>query len=235
MLFISPCFLYIGLDNETLEKISFLEILGIKSQGLWRAIFLPLFLTMTLFLGPISMEIWSGVSKIFKGNKEGKCCFPDVTNLIWIRNHVVAPISEEFTYRSCMLPILMQHFSASTAIFSCPLFFGVAHFHHFWERRNHMGMSFKSALIISCFQFTYTTLFGMYSAFIFYRTGHFVSVVAVHAFCNHMGFPEIREIGTYKPGKMMIIISLFFIGFGMWCYLLRPLTEPSLFQNELYL
>lgn len=46
-------------------------------------------------------------------------------NLIWLRNHVVAPLSEEFTFRSCMLPLLLQSFNPITAIFLCPLFFGV--------------------------------------------------------------------------------------------------------------
>ncbi|KAG5872674.1 hypothetical protein JTB14_012950 [Gonioctena quinquepunctata] len=232
MLFISPCFLYVGLDNETLEKVTFLETLGLRIEGLVQAIFLPLILTMVLFLGPISMEICSALNP---GSKEKKFWFSNVTNLIWLRNHVVAPISEEFTYRSCMLPMLLQCFSPTLAILSCPLFFGVAHFHHLWERINHMGMSLDLALKISCFQFTYTTLFGIYSAYIFHRTGHFISPVIIHAFCNHMGFPEVLEIATYQPKKKIIIISLFFVGFGVWCLMLRPLTDPSLYQHKLYL
>lgn len=46
-------------------------------------------------------------------------------NLLWLRNHVVAPLSEEFTFRACMLPLLLQTFSPMTAIFITPLFFGV--------------------------------------------------------------------------------------------------------------
>lgn len=51
--------------------------------------------------------------------------YSNFTNLIWIRNHIMAPLSEEFTYRSCMLPLLLQSFSPTTAIFINPLFFGV--------------------------------------------------------------------------------------------------------------
>ena len=49
----------------------------------------------------------------------------NVTNLIWLRNHLVAPLSEEFTFRACMLPLLLQCFRPMTAVFVCPLFFGV--------------------------------------------------------------------------------------------------------------
>jgi len=49
----------------------------------------------------------------------------NLTNLIWLRNHVVAPLSEEFTFRACMLPLLLQCFRPMTAVFVCPLFFGV--------------------------------------------------------------------------------------------------------------
>ena len=29
----------------------------------------------------------------------------------WWRNHVVAPFSEEFTFRACMLPMLLRHYT----------------------------------------------------------------------------------------------------------------------------
>lgn len=73
----------------------------------------------------------------------------NVHTLIWWRNHIVAPLSEEWTFRACMLPLLLQCFTQTTAIFICPLFFGVAHFHHVVERIK-MGMEIKLALFISC-------------------------------------------------------------------------------------
>ncbi|KAL3287369.1 hypothetical protein HHI36_001843 [Cryptolaemus montrouzieri] len=88
------------------------------------------------------------------------------------------------------------------------------------------------ALQISCLQFFYTTLFGAYSAFIFLRTGHFASIFVVHAFCNHMGFPNFEEVINYKGVKKIIIIILFFVGAISWSYLLYPLTEPSWYYND---
>lgn len=230
MLFISPCFLYIGLDQEMLQKHTFIEILGLRTQGLCQAIFMPLFLTMILFLGPISMELYSGLSKVYI---EEMYWFSNLKNLIWLRNHIVAPFTEEFTFRSCIVPMLLNCFTPLTSVLSSPLFFGVAHFHHMWERIHHMGMAFDLALKISCFQFIYTTIFGMYSAYIFYRTGHFVSVFIVHAFCNHMGFPDFTEVITYKGVKKFVIVALFLIGFCSWCFLLKPLTEPAWYHHTL--
>lgn len=228
MLFIAPCFFYAGLDKAILKQETLLEILGLKTKGLVQAFFMPLFLTMILFLGPISMELYSGLSKLYT---EETYWLSNLTNLIWIRNHIVAPFSEEFTYRSCMMPLLLQCLPPLTAVFVNPLLFGVAHFHHMQERMK-FGMEFGTALKIACFQFTYTSIFGAYSAYIFYRTGHFISVFIVHAFCNHMGFPDIMEVTTYKKSKKIVICSIFVVGFVIWCYLLKPLTEPTWYYNN---
>ena len=45
-------------------------------------------------------------------------------DLIWLRNHIVAPLSEEITYRACMTPLLMQCFPRFVTIFIGPIFFG---------------------------------------------------------------------------------------------------------------
>nr|CAI5829349.1 unnamed protein product [Callosobruchus analis] len=190
---------------------------------------MPLFLTMVLFLGPISMELYSGLSKLYT---EEMYWYSNLTNLIWLRSHIVAPLSEEFTYRCCMLPLLLQSFSPTVAILMCPLFFGIAHFHLMLERIHHLGMSFSQALALSCFQFAYTTIFGVYSSYLFYRTGHLASIFIAHAYCNHMGFPEVMEIATYKRDKKIIVTSLFVIGFVAWCLLLKPLTEPSWYHHD---
>lgn len=50
---------------------------------------------------------------------------PDVTNIFWMRNHVIAPLSEEFTFRACMLPLLLQCMSPVSAVLSSPLLFGI--------------------------------------------------------------------------------------------------------------
>lgn len=58
---------------------------------------------------------------LFPGIENMKSNF---TDLIWLRNYVVAPISEEFTFRACIIPLLLQCFQPMTAVFICPVFFG---------------------------------------------------------------------------------------------------------------
>ncbi|KAK0181907.1 hypothetical protein PV327_000091 [Microctonus hyperodae] len=231
MTLISPIFLYCGMNNNVFEKASIWELLGLRWSGLFQATVLPLFLTMVLFLGPLCMQALNGIWRLYA---EPMYWLGSARTLIWWRNQVVAPLSEEWTFRACMLPLLLQCFSPTTAIFICPLFFGVAHFHHVVERIK-MGMKLKHAIILSSFQFAYTTLFGAYAAFLFAKTGHFMAPFAAHSFCNHMGFPDLSEVIAYKdPVKRAGLLCLFVIGLVAWCFLLTPLTNPTWFNNNLF-
>lgn len=69
-------------------------------------------------------------------------------NLLWIRNHVVAPLSEEFTFRACMMPLLLQSFKPLAAVAITPMFFGIGHLHHIIERLR-AGLPLKTILIVS--------------------------------------------------------------------------------------
>lgn len=69
-------------------------------------------------------------------------------NILWLRNHVVAPLAEEFTFRACMMPLLLQTFHPLKAVFMTPLFFGIAHLHHIIERFK-AGMEIKAIIIVS--------------------------------------------------------------------------------------
>lgn len=68
---------------------------------------------------------------------------------------MMAPLSEEFVYRACMMPLVMQSLTATQSVFVAPLFFGVAHIHHIIERLN-MGMAFNTALVVSRKQYLIT-------------------------------------------------------------------------------
>jgi len=48
----------------------------------------------------------------------------NLTDIIWLKNYVVAPVSEEFTFRACIIPLLLQCFQPETTIFISALFFG---------------------------------------------------------------------------------------------------------------
>ena len=64
-----------------------------------------------------------------------------------------------------------------------------------------------AAVFRSLFQFTYTTLFGWYAAFLYLRTGSLPGVILAHSFCNWMGLPRLwgrvestQEVFIGPPG-----------------------------------
>lgn len=87
---------------------------------------------------------------------------------------------------------------------------------------------------IAAFQFAYTGIFGIYSAYLFAKTGHFIAPFIAHAFCNHMGFPDIQEVLLQQDNKKYIILSCYVIGLIGWIYLLPVVTQPEWYSNELY-
>ncbi|KAJ1528514.1 hypothetical protein ONE63_006921 [Megalurothrips usitatus] len=228
---LSPPLVYLCMDDSILQKTSMFQLLGLRLDGLWQAFLYPLGLTMILFLGSLSMQGLTGLWSLYA---EPMYWIWNLTDSRFLRSHVVAPIAEEFVFRACMMPLLLQCFRPLTAVFIAPLFFGVAHLHHMIDRMRHGQLSFKHALVVSCFQMTYTTIFGAYSAFLFVRTGHLAAPFIAHAFCNHMGFPDFAEVLTYESPQRFIIMSLFFIGLLTWCLLLAPMTDPALYYNNMF-
>ncbi|KAL0115010.1 hypothetical protein PUN28_010522 [Cardiocondyla obscurior] len=203
MTFVSPAPLYFVLNNREFQQATIWEMLGLRWTGLVQATVIPLVLTMILFLGPLSLQGFSGLWRLYT---EPMYWLISVQTLTWWRNQVVAPLSEEWTFRACMLPLLLQCFTPTTAIFVCPLFFGIAHFHHIVERVK-MGVSLKHALLISCFQSAYTTLFGAYAAFLFVRTGGII-------FTSFSYFRYICEVST-----KFFVINFFFFFFNKFQFM----------------
>lgn len=119
--------------------------------------------------------------------------------------------------------------------------------------RCRQGMPFLQSLLVSCnhcfllvcfspffeviyvcgvgVQFSYTTLFGTYAAFLFLRTGHLAAPVAAHIFCNVMGFPDFGELVRQSGWRRAVLAASFLLGLICWCFLLWPMTEPSLYSN----
>ncbi|GAB0100492.1 CAAX prenyl protease 2 [Sergentomyia squamirostris] len=227
---ISPVFLYVFSSQSLLSRVTLWETMGFRRDGAIVAFFVPLTLTALLFLGPIAMQVASGVWKLYFRPSYWLSSFGDI---LWLRNHVVAPLSEEFTFRACMLPLLLQTFTPTVAIFLVPLFFAVAHFHHIIERLR-SGMDKRTAVTISCFQFTYTYIFGIYSAYLFTKTGHFLAPFVAHAFCNHMGFPDLVELASTPNPQKRILQLLYALGLISWIILLPIATAPTMYSNHLF-
>lgn len=152
--------------------------------------------------------------------------------LVWIRNYVMAPISEEFTFRACMLSLIIHCTTPINAVFLCPVFFGAAHLHHMREQIK-FGVKWTIAVATSLFQFAYTSIFGAYSAYLFLRTGHIIAPILVHTFCNHMGFPDFGTLQVMQPLQRKVSIVCFLVGVFLWGLLLEPMTEPYIYRNDL--
>lgn len=122
------------------------------------------------------------------------------TDLRGLRNNVVAPWAEEWVFRSLVVSLyLVAKVSPTRIVFTTPLIFGAAHVHHLVEfvmsgtasGQSSFGKILLLGLARSFFQFTYTTLFGFFAAFLYLRTGNVFAAVTAHTFCNFMGFPRV--------------------------------------------
>jgi len=83
------------------------------------------------------------------------------------------------------------------------------------------------------FQFMYTTLFGAYSALLFISTGNIIASIIAHKFCNHMGFPDFREMLQFQEPKRSCLIILSLTGLILWCFLIKYATEPWIYSNQM--
>jgi len=207
---------------------------------------------MTLYLGPLSAllmkanllrthQIRGGQARKRERNKEisytaalYSVFFGDLSRMFnqserWvaIRNLVVAPVSEELVFRGCMVPVLLATgLNAVAVAWIAPLFFGTAHAHHAVLRLRE-GMKPIMVILLTTFQFAYTSLFGAYCAHAFIRTGSIMAVIGAHFFCNVMGLPDfgfLNQAGSFLsclyPSRKIIILmyvlglALFIIGFS---------------------
>ncbi|XP_077313399.1 CAAX prenyl protease 2 isoform X3 [Lithobates pipiens] len=128
---LSPLFLSVWKELTGIKTdAAFLSLMGFRLECILTATVLPLLLTMILFLGPLvqlSMDCpWDfldGLKVAFDPRFWILC----ITDMRWLRNQVIAPLTEELVFRACMLPMLVPCTSPGTAIFTCPLFFGIGH------------------------------------------------------------------------------------------------------------
>lgn len=177
-------------------------------------------LTAALFLGPLTTLYLDG---------ELVPRFADALRLDSIhkvRNLVVAPATEEFAFRSCMAPLLLYSGAASvrTAVFTSPLFFGVAHAHHFADLRRRVGNTSAALVAVAC-QFAYTTIFGWFATFAFLRTGHILGPVASHVFCNVVGFPDVARAASHRERKLVGVA--YAAGIAAFAWGLWPATDAA--------
>lgn len=184
----------------------------------------PLALTMLLFTGPLYVEYLEGTlplpawcygarPKAQQQSALGKISawLSSWWNTFGLRNFVVGPLTEEFIWRSCILPVTAFSTAGSLApskspwvIFGTPLYFGIAHLHHARETYISRGKT-KEAAQFACLQATvqlaYTTVFGWYANWLWLRTGNILAPFISHVFCNVMGLPNPWGAAKDHPSR----------------------------------
>jgi len=145
---------------------------------------------MILFAGPLfeagiaEGRLWSWI--------KGERIRETLGSWMGWRNLVAGPVTEELMFRSLIIPLhLLANMDRTRIVFITPLYFGIAHVHHFYEFvLSHPESPIAAALLRSLVQFTYTSLFGFFAAFVFLRTGSLYAAIAAHSFCNWAGLPR---------------------------------------------
>ncbi|KEF63880.1 prenyl protein peptidase [Exophiala aquamarina CBS 119918] len=147
-------------------------------------------LALLLYLGPLFEKIF--IEGDMTDLRRGRKVVESLSSWQGYRNYVAGPITEEVIFRSVLVPLhLLAKISPIKIVFLTPLFFGIAHVHHFYEfTLTHPHTPMVPALLRSLFQFGYTTLFGWFADFIYLRTGSIYACIIIHSFCNWVGVPR---------------------------------------------
>eukprot|EP00966_Prymnesium_polylepis_P307130 7097320-Prymnesium_polylepis.1 len=190
---------------------------GLWSASFYRAALAPLALTMWLFLGPLLTmwldrdrytPLWTQLKRQVQGEH---------ARLQLTRNLVVGPLAEEWVFRACMCPMLhAAGLSDGTSVFVAAVTFGASHIHHRFDG----GMPWLAV----AFQFTYTSLFGAYSAYLFLRTGLVIGPLLAHAFCNSMGVPDFGGIASHPQSTL--VAAVYVLGLGGFIALVTVRAAP---------
>ena len=164
---------------------------------------------------------------------------PRLSREQWLRNLVVAPCCEEFTFRGVLVALLLSdRGDASTAgsqplrridvIFLCPLFFGVAHVHHLWELCVVCGRPLSQALAAVTFQMAYTAAFGALATALLLQTGTLAAPVTAHILCNAYGVPPLHTIWAHSlQARLVLLLGILAFAASLRVLLLQPVTLPG--------
>jgi len=200
----------------------------IRSQGQSRPLHLPPTqqlptLIKLQYLLQSMQYIW------IQPTKQSFKSFLDDVEYRWIilRNLCIAPLVEEVIFRACLLPPLLASISKNNnrltptqASWIAPLFFGIAHLHHFYEKYRQIPSKERSNKVIGqlvlvvAVQWTYTTLFGAYVSHIFVRTASLFGVTLAHIICNYMGLPNVSFTHPTSNlyGYLWLILIMYCVG-----------------------
>ena len=119
-------------------------------------------------------------------------------------------------------------------VFTLPLFFGVAHAHHFYRLVVQEKRKILHAVMICVFQFMYTTLFGIYATFVLLRSGHLLLPSSAMHLQPH-GLSGLRWLtdadSIVRKDRVLIGVS-FFVGMIGFYQGLFWFTRPAFYDTE---
>ncbi|KAL8641886.1 MAG: hypothetical protein Q9228_001360 [Teloschistes exilis] len=182
--------IYVLAARANASHLDILRLLGWYPIGLVE-VAKSLLLTAILFAGPILEK--AVIESGWKDWLRGQTLHESLSSWIGWRNYVAGPVSEEILFRSLLVPLhFLTPMSPNRVILLTPLYFGIAHVHHFYEFvLTHPHTPLAPCIIRSLIQFSYTTIFGWYATFLFVRTGNVIAIILVHTFCNWAGLPRV--------------------------------------------
>ena len=157
----------------------------------WDHVFSTTGQILILMAGPLVRTVFAGRN------------FASLTSgWVFLRNLIVAPVSEEIVFRACFLQILTASgFSSRIAAVIAPFLFALAHVHHNWNEAS-FAMVFMSV--------AHTCVFGWIAFYFLINKSVWDSIVA-HVVCNAIGLPPIQsrvQLITYIAGLVTFIVSL---------------------------
>ncbi|KIW79374.1 hypothetical protein Z517_05986 [Fonsecaea pedrosoi CBS 271.37] len=201
--------LYLLVGTAKLSVTDALHMLGCWPVRPWDLL-RSFALTLLLYVGPLFEKVF--VEGEFDNLRQRGVAAISETLSSWqgYRNYVAGPITEEVVFRSVLIPIhLLAKISPSRIVFLTPLYFGIAHVHHFYEfHLTHPHIPLLPVMLRSVLQFTYTTLFGWFAAFVYMRTGSVYACIIIHSFCNCVGLPRfwgrVRRPDDYSIHPVVI-------------------------------
>ena len=212
-------FYFLLLLQDGISFLGYLDLLGIRARGLILGTTCPCALVLILYTGYL-------VQWLTEAGWRQKLSFSR-TDLM-LRDYLIAPFSEEFIFRACMLAVLCLAMEPYRAVFVPPVLFGLAHLHHLMEwYRGRKSVTFAQVCASTLLQLTYTSLFGLFSAFVFVRSRHLLGVVLAHSLCNVLGLPPLDEV-KYCAWKKLVALA-YVLGLLLFLFFLFPLTNSQLF------
>ncbi|ELP86847.1 protease U48 caax prenyl protease rce1, putative [Entamoeba invadens IP1] len=130
-----------------------------------------------------------------------------------LRIVIAAPIIEETLFRGVFIPFLMTHgWGQKFAFVYCSTLFGLAHLHHLITE----SVIDTKKVVTAIVQVMFTTLFGMFSSYVYFCTKSVISCVLCHALCNYLGFPDFSNLYDNKSLIVYLVgITLFISSFAI--------------------